>query len=93
MRVGPNVFVGQVKIAVTGTAVQLPQNLCLVGITIINRGANAIFLGAAGVTNTSAGAGNAYEIPSAGQVVMCIDDTSKLYINGTANDYITFIGT
>lgn len=88
-------IVGQTKVAVTGTAVQLPSNALTNGVIITAYSTNAtpIVIGGLGVTNTITGAGNGYILEAGGSVSAAITNTNVLYINGTANDFVSFIGS
>ena len=83
---------GQAKIAVTGTAVQLGNNALLNGVVIIAKSTNVadIMVGSSGVTNTEDGTGNGVIISPGSSVSIPVDNTNKIYFNGTAGDIISW---
>lgn len=95
----PNLFgsapvTGQAKVAVTGTAVQLADHPLLNGVIITNNGTTTITLGDSSVTNTATGAGNGYVLGAGASVSAATDNTSRIYINGTATtSWVSFIGS
>lgn len=94
----PSTFTtGQVKIAVTGTAVQLSGTSVplLNGVIIIANQNNtaSITIGGSGVTNTVDGTGNGTVVTANSAVSIAVSDLDVLYVNGTAGDWITWIGS
>jgi len=87
-------IVGQAKIAVTGTAVQLPLNVVSNGVTITANKTNAanLFVGLLGVSTTNDGTGNGYQLPAGASIVVRVNNTGVVYINGTEGDFVAFIG-
>ncbi len=87
--------VGQGKVAVTGTAVQLGANALTIGVIVTAKSTNghAIIVGGAGVTNTFDGTGNGYILEAGQSVSFALDNTNRLYINGTAGDLVSFAGS
>ena len=88
-------LVGQAKVAVTSTAVQLNNGTSQVlinGIIISAPSTNvtAIAIGGSGVTNTGAGAGNGYLLTPGASISFAVTNTNTLWINGTANDFISW---
>lgn len=88
-------LVGQVAVAVTGTAVQftatathLPGGTVLV--TANSGNAAAVAVGGSGVTNTVDGTGNGLVIEAGETAVVLVKDLSDLYVNGTGNDWVTY---
>lgn len=86
---------GQTKIAVTGTAVNLPANALKNGVIISAKSSNTapISIGGSSVNNTINGTGNGYILEAGVSVSFAVDDTSRLWINGTAGDIISFAGS
>lgn len=84
----------QVIVAVTGTAVQFPSNALVNGVIITAHGANAasVVLGGATITNTLTGSGNGAELIAGSSVFTAVSNTNVLYLNGTAGDWVSFIG-
>ena len=87
--------VGQAKIVVTGTAVQLGTNTLLNGVIITAASANVatITIGTSAVTNTVDGTGNGYILAAGASISFAVNNTNVLYINGTAEDIISFSGS
>ena len=88
-------LVGQAKVAVTGTAVQLGSNALSNGVIITAPSSNAakMTVGGSGVTNTVTGAGNGYILEAGASASFAVSNTNVLYINGTANDMVSFAGS
>lgn len=84
---------GQVKVAVTGTAVQFPSNTILNGIIISANATNTavVTLGPSAVTNTVNGSGNGLVLLQGASTSAAISNTNALYLNGTAGDWVSFI--
>jgi len=84
--------VGQVVIAVTGTAVRLlapSVPLPTASVLVYSLAANAAAggtVGGAGVTNVVNGAGNGYILEPGQSMVIMPDDINEVYVNGTAGD-------
>jgi len=98
-------FTGQAKIAVTGTAVQLSTNPNYTGLVggIIVKACNGpspehvnvanIYIAAGqGVQNTGGGTGNGDSISPGERLGININNPSVIWINGTANDCVTWSG-
>jgi|SRR5579863_8907220 len=85
---------GQTKISVTGTAVQLASNALTTGVilTASLTNVNPSVIGDSGVTNTTNGSGNGYILSPGASVSVAVSNTNVLYVNGTANDVLSFIG-
>lgn len=86
---------GQIKIAVTNTAVQLPSNVLVNGIVIKAKTTNAVagaFIGGAGVTTTDDGTGTGYKIVPGEAMSFAVPNSNTIYINGTANDVFYYGG-
>lgn len=85
---------GQVKIATSGTAVQLPSRSLENGVVIKARSQNAGngFVGASGVTTTDDGTGNGYRIEPGEAVSYACPNTNGVWVNGTAGDIFYFTG-
>jgi hypothetical protein len=88
------IFSGQVKIAVTGTAVQFGSNAVSNGVAITANSGNAasIYIGPTGVANTGGGTGNGYTLVPGQSTAYACSNTNDIYINGTAGDWISFTG-
>lgn len=88
-------LVGQAKIAVTGTAVQLASHSLTNGVIITAKSTNAapITIGISTVTNTVDGTGSGYILEAGAAVSFAVSNTNDLYINGTAGDIVSFAGS
>lgn len=88
------VLSGQVKIVTTGTAVPIPSNTLLNGISIFANPNNAgtINIGPLGVTNAADGTGNGDVIQPGAARAFGVSNSSAIYINGTAGDWISWSG-
>lgn len=87
--------VGQIKIAVTGTAVQLPSNTLVNGIVIKAKSTNnaaGAFIGGSGVTITDDGTGNGYKIVAGEAMSFAVPNSNALYVNGTLGDIFYYGG-
>jgi hypothetical protein len=87
---------GQAKIAVTGTAVQLGSNTLTQGVLISALSTNtaSITIGtSSGVTNTVDGTGNGSILTAGSTKSIAATNTNLVWINGTAGDIISFIGS
>ncbi len=87
--------VGQAKIAVTGVAVQLPNKEFVNGVLISALSTNTanIIIGEDGVTTTEDGTGNGYILEPGNTASFAVMNLKRLFINGTANDIISFVGS
>jgi len=88
-------YQGQKKVAVTGTAVVIGSSQALtIGliITASPGNTNDIYLGDSGVNNTAAPSGNGYRLMPGQSVRVSGNNVNLWYINGTANDFVTWIG-
>lgn len=88
---------GQVKIAVTGTAVPGPNLPAKNGIIVSASPLNAAFAGSVGgtvgtsaVTNTVNGTGNGAFLPPGSSLSFAVQNANELYVNGSANDAFSF---
>lgn len=90
-----SIATGQVIVAVTGTAVQFPSNTLTQGVIITAHITNSgsVTLGGAAVTNTLSGSGNGVELAAGAALSAAITNTNVLYLNGTAGDWVSFIGS
>jgi len=90
-----SVLVGQSKVSVTGTAVQLGSNVLTNGFIITAKSTNTapISVGGSGVNNTVTGSGNGYILEAGASVSFAATNTNLYYINGTANDIVSFAGS
>ena len=88
---------GQAIIATTGTAVQLPSNVCLNGIagtvwqatTKVVMGSQSAVTG--NVSNGTASTGGDAKVTGQGFAFAC-SNSNQIWFNGTAGDYLTFSG-
>ncbi len=85
---------GQIKIAATGTAVQLPSNALVNGIVIKARSLNAAagFVGSASVTRTDDGTGNGFALLPGEAMSYATSNSSAVWINGTIGDVFYYGG-
>ena len=84
---------GQTAVAVTGTAVQLPSHAITNGSDVYlsapSSNGHVIAIGDAAVTT-----GNGFLlVPGAPPVPIRIDNTNRLYINGTVGDLVSFLSS
>lgn len=86
---------GQLKVATTGTAVQLPSHAITQGVAISAKATNAadILVGGSAVTNTDDGTGNGVVLSPGSSLSINVANTNALYINGTAGDSVSYIGS
>lgn len=90
-----NPFFGQVKIASTGVAQQLPTIGLNNGVILSAKSTNAasIVVGGSTITNVTDGTGVG-GILEKGQSISCaIFDLSTIYIIGTAGDILSYFGS
>ena len=85
---------GQAKIATTGTAVALASNVLVNGVVVKAKSTNAatIFVGGATVTSVYDGTGPGYPLAPGEAMSFAVSNSNSLYINGTANDVVSFGG-
>lgn len=87
---------GQARIAVTGTAVQLGSNTLTQGVLISALSTNtaSITIGtSSGLTNIVDGTGNGSILTAGSTRSIAATNTNLVWINGTAGDIISFIGS
>ena len=87
---------GQAKIAVTGTAVQLASNTLTQGVLISSLASNvaSITIGtSSSLTNVVDGTGNGAILTAGSTKSIAATNTNLIWINGTAGDIISFIGS
>ncbi len=86
---------GQAKIAVTGTAVNLASNALTNGVILTAKSSNtaAIVVGASSVANTTDGTGAGYILEQGASAPWAVDNTNRLFINGTAGDIVSWSGS
>jgi hypothetical protein len=93
----PSSFVtGQAKIATTGTAVQLGSNALTQGVLISALSTNtaSITIGtSSSLTNVVNGTGNGAILTAGSTKSIAATNTNLIWINGTAGDIISFIGS
>jgi hypothetical protein len=87
--------VGQAKIAVTGTAVNLPSKAAVNGVILTAKSTNAaaITVGVSGVTNTVDGTGNGYILEAGSSISFAVTNTNLIFINGTIGDIVSYAGS
>ena len=90
----PELYVGQIKIAVTNTAVCLPYVYAQTGVIVKAKSANAGngFVGGSAVTTTDDGTGNGYRLLPGEAWSGAVSGTSTICVNGTANDVYYYSG-
>lgn len=89
------VVTGQVAIAVTNTAVQLPSNALVNGLVVKAKSTNSAScgtVGKSGTTNTYDGTGNGYGLCPGEASSFAIPNSNLLFVNGTVGDIFTFEG-
>ena len=87
---------GQLKIASTGVAQQLPTFAALVNgivLTAYSGNANPVVVGNSQVTNVIDGTGNGYILEAGTSTGVAIAQNTFSYVIGTANDVVSFIGS
>lgn len=87
---------GQVKVVTTGTAVVLGSSQVLInGVIVSAKGINtqSITLGTATVTNTVDGTGNGYILAPGASISFAVSNINQIWINGTANDLVSYAGS
>jgi len=85
---------GQVVIAETGVAVQLPNVEPKNGVLIRNGGTTDVFIGGASVNNTTDGTGNGMVLGQKETTSAAIKNLNQIYINGTATtSWISYLVT
>src|SRR5579875_936932 len=94
--VGTATYISQVKVATTGTAVPLASSSTTLtqGVVVTANSSNVgtIFVGGSGVINTGGGTGNGYLLVAGASVSIPINNLNAVYINGTANDFVSYVG-
>lgn len=91
VEVGTTVLNGQVKVAVTNTAVQLSGTQTVKnGVIIQALAANAgnVVIGSSSVTTS-----NGFQLQAGQATSIAVNDLSTLYVNGTANDGVCYIAS
>jgi hypothetical protein len=86
---------GQVKIAATGTAIQLPSNALVNGVTIRAKATNNAAggtAGPAGDTNTVDGTGNGYILAPGDGISYGVSNSNAVFVNGTTGDIFSWTG-
>lgn len=77
------VVAGQAIVATAGTAVALPANAGLKGVTIkaLSTNTGKITVGPSGVTNAINGTGNGFILNPGDSISLAIDNSNKIFIN------------
>lgn len=85
---------GQAPIVTTGTAVGLPAAVLKNGAVIKAALTNVapIFVGPAGVNTTNTGAGTGYPLTPGEAIGIAAANLSSIFINGTAGDFVQYVG-
>lgn len=87
--------VGQSKVAVANTAVQLPSNTLVNGVVVKASASNTgtIFVGGSGVTTTDDGTGNGYKLAAGEAISFAVTNSNAVYINSsTVGSFVYFSG-
>lgn len=86
---------GQVRVEVTNTAVRFPDLGTGNGVIIKANPNNAaaVTIGGLTITNTTDGTGNGFVLSPGETIGYSSSSIGDLYVNGTANDWVTFIGS
>lgn len=87
-------FIGQLKIATSSTAVQLPNKALKNGIVLKASSSNIsnLFVGASGVTTTDDGTGSGYKLEPGEAISFAILNSNTIYVNGTAGSILYYSG-
>jgi hypothetical protein len=86
---------GQAVVATTSIAVQLSSNVLTQGVVVtanVNN-TNPIVVGLSSVTNVTNGTGNGFVLVPGASTGIAVLNTSTLWINGTAGDNVSFVGS
>jgi hypothetical protein len=88
------IVTGQQKIGTTGTPVNLPNQTVLNRVTVkaYKGNTNDLYIGYSTVNNTGSGNGNGFILSPGETVTLYVGNTADLWINGTANDFLTWAG-
>lgn len=86
---------GQLVIAVTGTRIQLPSAALSNGVILSANSANtaALTIGSSTVTNTVNGSGNGVILGAGASISTAVDNTNRIYCNGTSGDILSWLGS
>jgi hypothetical protein len=86
---------GQSKIAVTSTAVRLPDRRLVNGVIITAKSTNTtnILVGDFDVTTTQDGTGNGEILEPGASLSYAVDNLNRVWINGTAGAIISYSGS
>ncbi len=89
-----NIVTGKLYLDITGTAKHLPGLSLSNGLTIKAGKTNSasIEVGGSNVLNDHTKTGDGYELAPGEAISLSIPGTGSLWINGTANDFISYIG-
>jgi len=85
---------GQLAIATTGTAVQLPNVTLLNGIVVTAATSNSatIYVGGSNVQNQGGGTGNGYPLAPGQSMSLSTANANTIWINGTAGNWVAYNG-
>lgn len=92
-RLSGNPITGQVKIAVTGTPVKLPDNALNNGVILKAKSTNTAPItvgGSAGLNNIVDGTGNGDIIEAGSATSYAVTNTGGIWVNGTSGDVVSF---
>jgi hypothetical protein len=86
---------GQKAIATTGTALALGSAALSNGVVVTAASSNAgtVYIGGAGVTTGTGGAGSGYPLAPGASTSFAVANLSDLFINGTAADWVAYAGS
>ena len=95
--VSATIVTGQAKVATTGTAVQFQSASARLanGVTFCAATTNnsaGVTIGGSSVNNTVNGTGNGLILLPGACGAIAINNANLLYVNGTAGDYLSYIG-
>ncbi|CAB4139677.1 hypothetical protein UFOVP352_9 [uncultured Caudovirales phage] len=87
--------VGQVKLDVTDSQVQFPDGELINGVIIKASPLNSevLFVGEDGVNTVNDGTGRGFFLSPGEATSLAIDNLKQIFIIGTANDFVSFIGS
>lgn len=89
------VVTGQKAVAVTGTAVNLPDNKLSNGVILTAKSTNSgnILVGMSNVSVTEDGSGNGYILEPGNSVSYGVTNTNTIWVNGSASDVVSWSGS
>ena len=86
---------GQVVMAETGTLIQLPSASLINGVilTAYSQNSGPLSIGNYNVSNVMDGTGGGYILEPGCSVSAAVDNLSRIYVNGTAGDILSYMGS